>query len=179
MNLKIVICVALAVVLQSSLPAVSTSTAYVDLPLIVVVYFALQRNTVQAIFIGAIAGLATDALASGGILGANGFTKTLVAYLIAMLAIRIRLDSILARIPVLAGAVAVDNLIYTGLHRLLGQPSFAPFANTLAYKLIATTVAGTLLFLIFDRVIGEHSQARRQFALRRRVAMRRFGLRRR
>ena len=179
MNLKIVICVAVAVVLQSSLSAVSTSIAYVDLPLIAVVYFALQRNTVQAIFIGALAGLATDALASGGVLGANGFAKTMVAYLIAMLAIRIRLDSIFMRIPILAGAVALDNLIYMGLHRLLGQPSFYSFANTLAYKLIATTVVGTLIFLIFDRVLGEHAHARRQFAMRRRVAIRRFKMRRR
>lgn len=179
MNLKIVICVAAAVVLQSSLPAVSTSLAYVDLPLIAVVYFALQRNTVQAIFIGALAGLATDALASGGVLGANGFTKTLVAYLIVMLAIRIRIDGVLMRIPLLAGAVTLDNLIYMGLHRLLGQPSFQPFVNTLAYKLIATTVVGTLFFLIFDRVLGEHATARRQFAMRRRVAIRRFKLRRR
>ena len=46
--------------------------AYVDLVLIVVVYFALQREPLNALFIAAIAGLATDAL-SRGLLGASGF----------------------------------------------------------------------------------------------------------
>jgi rod shape-determining protein MreD len=53
--------------------------------LIIVVYAALQRNAIRAIIFGTIAGIAVDAL-SGGLLGANGFSKTLVAYVVSEIA---------------------------------------------------------------------------------------------
>ncbi|MCV4820422.1 rod shape-determining protein MreD, partial [Escherichia coli] len=64
-----------------------------DFPLIIVVYAALQRDAVKAILFGAVSGLAVDAL-SGGLLGANGFSKTLVAYLVSEVARRIYLDNL-------------------------------------------------------------------------------------
>ncbi|MDT5295365.1 MAG: hypothetical protein QOJ76_2245, partial [Acidobacteriota bacterium] len=73
MKWKIAVCVALAVVLQTSLSALWQPFAYANLPLIVVVYFALQRDAVMAVFIGTAAGLSTDVL-SGGLLGASGFS---------------------------------------------------------------------------------------------------------
>src|SRR5918997_396059 len=88
--------------------------------LAVVVYFALQRDAVQAVVLGTVAGLATDAL-SGGLLGARGFSMTLVAYLLAALVTRVMLDNPLLRIPVIAGAAAFNSFVYVFLHRLLGQ----------------------------------------------------------
>ena len=69
-QLKVALVLAVAIILQSTLRAVWPPLVYVDLPLIVVVYFALQRDALQALLVGAIAGLATDAL-SGGLLGAG------------------------------------------------------------------------------------------------------------
>jgi hypothetical protein len=46
MKWKIAVCVALAAALQSSLSTVWRPFAYADLALIVVVYFALQRDAV-------------------------------------------------------------------------------------------------------------------------------------
>ena len=77
-NLKITIALIVAVLLQWTLRNVAEPFAYIDFPLIVVVYAALQRNSVKAIFFGTFAGIAVDAL-SGGLLGANGFSKTLIA----------------------------------------------------------------------------------------------------
>ena len=110
MKWKLAVCVALAVVLQSTLSALWQPLAYADLPLIVVVYFALRRDAVLAVFIGTIAGLGTDLLSSG-LLGANGFSMTLTAYLIAALVTRVMLDNPLLRIPVLAGAAAFDTVL--------------------------------------------------------------------
>jgi rod shape-determining protein MreD len=81
-QLKIALVLALAIILQTSLGVVWQPFVYIDLPLIVVVYFALQRDAMQALVVGAVAGLATDALGAGGLLGAGGFSKTLTAYLI-------------------------------------------------------------------------------------------------
>jgi hypothetical protein len=52
--------------------------------------------------------------------------------------------------------------------------------QTMSYKLIATTVAGTLALYMLDALVAEKSAQRRQFATRRRVARRSTGsLRRR
>ena len=119
-QLKITIALIIAVLLQWTLRNVAEPFAYIDFPLIIVVYAALQRDSLKAIFFGTFAGIAVDAL-SGGLLGANGFSKTLIAYAVSELARRVYLDNLLLRIPVIAGACVLDDLIYYGLHRLLGQ----------------------------------------------------------
>lgn len=177
MKIKIVICVVLAVLLQSTLPALWGRTVFADLPLVVVVYFALRLDPVQAVVIGCAAGLASDAL-GGGLLGAGGFSKTLTAYLIAFLMTRIRIDNPLLRIPVLAGASVLDSAVYVALHRLLGQAFPVSFAETASFKIIGTTVAGTLLAYVLDTFFSDTARQRRQFAFRRRIARRTLGRRR-
>ena len=171
MKLKIVVIVALAVLLQTLLRQFWEPLKYIDLPLIVVTYFALRRDVVLALVVGCVTGLATDAF-SGGLLGANGFTKTLIAYLIAALVTRVMLDNPLVRIPVIAGAAALDGVIYFLAHQMLGQRPLAPFVETVAYKLIATTIVGTFMFYLLDRIFSERARVRRQFAFRRRAARR-------
>lgn len=178
MTLKIAITIALAVILQTSLRVLWPDYFFVDLPLIVVVYFALRRDPVQSVVIGAVTGLVTDAL-SRGLLGANGFSKTLIAYSIAALGARIvLLDNSFMRIPVLAAAAALDAVVFVFLHRILGQPSLARFAETTAYLLIGTLIAGTLIFYVLDNFFSERVVQRRQFAFRRRIARRGIGRRR-
>ena len=182
MKWKIAVCVALAVLLQSSLTTVWRPFAYADLALVVVVYFALQRDAVQAVVIGTVAGLATDVL-SGGLLGARGFSMTLTAYLLAALVTRVMLDNALLRIPVLAGAAGFNTLIYLLLHQLLGQPPGSPLAGsmaeTVAFSVIWTTVAGTAAAFVLDLFFSESMRLRqrRAFAFRRRLARRGLGRR--
>jgi rod shape-determining protein MreD len=171
MKLKIVVIVAFAVLLQTLLRQFWEPLKYIDLPLIVVTYFALRRDVVLALIVGCVTGLATDAF-SGGLLGANGFTKTLIAYLIAALVTRVMLDNPLARIPVIAGAAALDGVVYFLAHQMLGQRPLAPFVETVAYKLIATTIVGTFMFYLLDMIFSERARVRRQFAFRRRAARR-------
>lgn len=163
------------IALQSALRAVWQPFAYVDLALILVVYFALQREPLNALIVAAIAGLAMDALGRG-LLGAGGFSKVVAAYAVYFVAQRVMLDTILLRIPVLAGATLVDNIIYVAMNRMLGQPSTMPFVQSLAYKLIATTVAGTLLLYAYDSYFSARARQRRQFTVRRRVARRGSGI---
>ena len=170
-QLKIALVLAVAVILQTSLRPSWPLIVYVDLPLIVVVYVALQRDALQALFVGAIAGLATDVL-SGGLLGTGGFSKTLVAFLIVGIATRVMLDNPLARIPVLAGASLVADTVYVLLHRMLGQPSSVNFVEQASFKLIGTTVVGTIFLYLLDMIFSERAHQRRQLAFRRRVARR-------
>jgi hypothetical protein len=73
-NLKITIALIVAVILQWTLRSVAEPFAYIDFPLIIVVYAALQRNALRAIFFGTFAGIAVDAL-SGGPAGCQWLRK--------------------------------------------------------------------------------------------------------
>jgi rod shape-determining protein MreD len=174
-QLRIAAVLALAIILQLSLRAVWAPLVFIDFPLVIVVYIALQREAWQSLIAATIAGLTVDA-ASGGILGSGGFSKTLTAYVIYFAATRINLENALLRILVLAAAAAFEATVYVGLHRLLAQPLPGPFVQTLSYKVIGTMVVGTVAILMLDNLWSNKSQQRRQFADRRRVARRSKGM---
>jgi len=178
-QLKIVVVLIVSILLQLSLSKVWRPLSYVDFPLVVVVYIALQRDAWQALLVGTLAGLIIDT-ASGGLVGAGGFSKTLTAYIIYFAATRVNLENPLLRIPVLAAGSLLDSAIYVFWHRVLSYPPVAPLMQTISYKLIATTVVGTVALYLLDALVAERSAQRRQFATRRRVARRSTGsLRRR
>src|SRR6266852_6355586 len=176
-QLTIAVVLVVVIALQSALRAVWQPLGYVDLAVILVVYFALQREPLQALVVGAAAGLALDFVSGPpALLGAGGFSKTLTAYSVYFLASRVLLDTTLLRIPVLAGASLIDNLVYVGMHRILGQNPPMPLIQSLSYKLIATTIAGTILLYVYDSYFSGRARQRRQFTVRRRVARRGSGL---
>jgi len=178
-KLKIAVVLSVSILLQLLLREVWGKLSYIDFPLVVVVYIALQRDAWQALVVGTLAGLIVDA-ASGGLIGAGGFSKTLTAYIIYFAATRVNLENPLLRIPVLAAGSLLDSAIYVFWQRVLGNPPVAPFVQTMSYRLIATTVVGTLVLFILDALVAERNAQRRQFATRRRVARRSTGpLRRR
>ena len=177
-QLKIAAVLALSILLQLSLRVLWPPLRFIDFPLIVVVYIALQRDAWRALLVGTLAGIIVDA-ASGGLIGAGGFSKTLTAYIIYFAATKVNLENALVRIPVLASATVLDSTVYVFWHRLLGYPPDAPLMQTISYKLIATTIAGTLVLYMLDSVIADRSAQQRQFATRRRVARRSTGTLRR
>ena len=169
-QLTIAVLLLVAIGLQSALRPFWAPLGYVDLTLILVVYFALQRQPLQALIVGAAAGLLTDfIIGPPALLGAGGFSKTLTAYAVYFVASRVMLDTTILRIPVLASASLLDNLVYVGMHRLLGQRPPMPFIQSLSYKLIATTVAGTILLYGYESFFSNKARQRRQFTIRRRV----------
>ena len=161
-QVKLTLALIIAIILQWTLRNnVSEVFAYIDFPLIIVVYAALQRNAIRALLFGTIAGLAVDAL-SGGLIGANGFSKTLVAYIVSEIARRVYLDNLLLRIPVIAGACLVSSFVYYGTHRLLGQSPTSPLVETMAYTLLWTTIAGTIIFLLMEISFSDRPRAKKR-----------------
>ncbi|MFL6469187.1 MAG: rod shape-determining protein MreD [Pyrinomonadaceae bacterium] len=176
-NLKLTIALIVSVFLQWTLRNVAEPLAYIDLPLIIIVYAALQRDAIKAVLFGSIAGLAVDAL-SGGLLGASGFSKTLTAFVISEIARRVYMDNLLLRIPVIAGASLLDDVMFYGLHRLLGQEPNVPVVVTISYTLIGTTIAGTLIYLLLDLSIAQRARKpRREMFPTRRQSRRRNPIR--
>jgi rod shape-determining protein MreD len=150
-----------AVLLQWTLRNIFPPLAFIDFPLIIIVYVALQRDAIRALLYATIAGVAVDAL-SGGILGASGFSKTLTAFVVVELARRVLLvDNLLLRIPVLAGASFLEDTVYYAMNRLLGQVPSGSFVETMAYSLVATTITGTVLMLILENFFSERARIQR------------------
>jgi rod shape-determining protein MreD len=172
-QVKLTAALIIAVMFQWTLRNVAEPFAFIDFPLIIVVYAALQRNSLRAILFGTFSGLAVDAL-SGGLLGANGFSKTLIAYVVSELARRVYLDNLLLRIPVIAGACFLNDAVYYGLHRLLGQEPAGQFFIIAAYTVLGTTIAGTLIYLFLDSFMSEKlaSRKREMFPTRRQTRRR-------
>jgi rod shape-determining protein MreD len=172
-QVKITVALIIAVLLQWTLRNVAEPFAYIDFPLIIVVYAALQRSSIKALFYATASGIAVDAL-SGGLLGANGFSKTLIAFIVLETVRRVYLDNLLLQIPVIAGACLLDDLVYYGLHKMLGQEPTAPLITTMAYTVIGTTIVGTITYLILDSFFSGRSvrQKREVFAPRRQTRRR-------
>lgn len=172
-GVKLTISLIIAIILQWTLRNVWEGFAYIDFPLIIVVYAALQRNSIRALIFGSIAGISIDAL-SGGLLGANGFSKTVVAYIVCEITRRVYMDNLILRIPVIAGACLLDDMIYYGLHRLFGQPPGNDILVTAAYSLIGTTIAGTLVYLLLQTLSGDRTRRKKRdvFAPRRQTRRR-------
>lgn len=176
-QLKITIALVIAILLQWTLRNVAEPLAFINFPLIIVVYAALQRNSIRAIIFGTVAGLAVDAL-SGGLMGSSGFTMTVVAFIVSEIARRVYLDNVLLRIPVILGACLLHLAMYYWLHRLFGQTPAGDVIVSGSYALIGTTISGTLIYMMFDAltrnqfrrkkrdIFGSRRQTRRRNPIR-------------
>lgn len=153
-GVRLTIALIIAILLQWTLRNVAEPLAFINFPLIIVVYAALQRNSIRAILFGTISGILVDAL-SGGLLGSSGFTLTVIAFIISEIARRVYLDNLLLRIPVIAGACLLHSGVYYGLHRLFGQAPAGDPIITGAYALIGTTIAGTVVYLLMDTMSAD------------------------
>ncbi len=109
---------------------------------------------------------------------------TLTAYLVAALVTRVMLDNPLLRIPVMAGAAGFQHARLPAHARAStrpapGSPLGGTIAETVAFSVIWTTVAGTAVAFVLDLFFNESTRVRqrRAFAFRRRLARRGLGRR--
>jgi rod shape-determining protein MreD len=133
--------------------------SYLDLPLVVTVYFGLQRLPVLGMTVGFIAGLGGDKV-SGGILGVGGFTKTLLGYVVAIASIKFPLEGHMTRLGVMAFASVANTLIFIGLYEMLRQSlpyteTWGMFLGIIGRKLVADVASAIILFTLLDRLFRE------------------------
>jgi len=164
-NFKIVLTILVALLLQLVLPKRLLFFQYIDLALVVTVYFSLQREPVRSMFTGAFAGLGGDAV-SGGVLGVGGFIKTLIGYLISVISIKFPLENLLARLAIVGAASVANTFLFVGLNLMLEQDlpyisNWGEFGKTLGWKALADTATSIVLFFVLDRVFPEKPAASR------------------
>ena len=141
----------LAVVLQAWLPRLLGRFAWFDLPLVITVFFALnRRNPIQGSVLGGILGIFEDAL-TGHAIGINGIAKTLVGYLAATIGILVNVENFVVRLIMTFLLSLVGGGTYFFVVRfLLGQNLDTNWMTEL-YKAIGNSVIALFVFPLLDR----------------------------
>lgn len=142
----------LALGLQSFVTLHFTHFATLDLPLLVVIYFAMTlRTPIAATFGGALLGLAQDALTHQP-LGVFGIAKAFIGYLAASLGVRIDTESVGTRLVLTFLFVLLNNAIdWVLVRHLLAQPMPWGWLYQMLRAAINTLVA-IVLFALLDRL---------------------------
>ncbi|WP_263353983.1 rod shape-determining protein MreD [Acidicapsa acidisoli] len=140
-----------ALVLQAWLPRVLGRFAYMDLPLLVTIYFALNRRSpIHGTLLGAVLGMAQDGLTQGAI-GIHGIANTVVGFLAASIGIRIVVENNFIRMVLnFAFTLLSSALVLFVVHILLGLDWQSNWLEEVL-RAAGNGVIGLVLFPLLDR----------------------------
>lgn len=142
----------LAILFQAYVPLFFAYLAYLELPLLVILYFAMmRRRPVSGLLYGAVIGLAQDSL-SHQPLGLFGIVNTLVGYFGAGVGLRIEVDNSAARFLLSWFFFLFHQFFYWMLNRaLLGTAAEFSLVRTLLLGAMNAAVA-VALFRLLDKL---------------------------
>jgi rod shape-determining protein MreD len=125
---------------------------FLELPLLVVVYFALMRRSqIAGLFTGALIGLAQDSLSKNP-LGMYGIVDTMVGYFASSIGVRLDVDNVFIRFLLTFFFFAFHQFFYWVLARaLLAQELPIEIQKTLVLGLL-NAVVGVALYHFLDRL---------------------------
>jgi len=140
-----------AVVLQAWLPRLLGRFAYMDLPLLVTVYFALNRRSpIHGTLLGAVLGLAQDGLTQGAV-GIHGIANTVCGFLAASVGIRIVVENNLIRMVMNFALTLLSSAVMLFVIRvLLGLAWHSNWLDELL-RAAGNGAIGLVLFPLLDR----------------------------
>jgi rod shape-determining protein MreD len=141
----------LAIIVKVYLPRIIPNTGWMELPLLLTVYFGLTHpSQIAALLFGAFVGLAEDSLAPDNLpIGMFGITKTLVGYFAASVSMRFNVENSFIRLVLCFFFYIFHAFLYWVMRRaLLGQ--LVPFdpRETLIYGALNAAVALPLYFVL-------------------------------
>ncbi len=141
-----------AILFQVYVPLFFEYLGYLELPLLVTVYFSLMgRRQVSALLYGGAIGLVQDSLSQNP-LGMFGIVKTLVGYFGATVSMRFDVDNPAARFVLAAFFYCFHQVFYWVLGRaLLGNALDLSFPQTLLLAALNGVVA-VPLFGVLDKL---------------------------
>jgi rod shape-determining protein MreD len=117
---------------------------YLDLFLVVVVYYSLKENPVRATCIGTSAGLIQDVFSSG-ILGFNSFAKTLIAFILSSINARVMLQHPATRVVILILATLLNGLLLRGLSLFFGIKYIPQIFPDIFYQAAVNGIVGIII----------------------------------
>src|SRR5687768_8536494 len=122
---------------------------FLDLSTILVMYWALYRSRMQALFVGSVAGLFLDA-AMGWPLGYHGFGKTVGAFVIGAAAKRFNIDGTPVRFALIAVSSLSSSLCVFALLQLLQRAANSTFLTRSLTQALITAAVGVLCLSLLD-----------------------------
>jgi len=142
----------IAILFQVYVPRFLSFLSYLELPLLITVYFALgRRSPISAVFYGMSIGLVQDSLSHQPI-GMFGIVKTLVGYFAASVSQRFDVENPIVTFILAFFFYFFHQFFYWVLARaLLGEAMIFDPQQTLLFGLLNAAVA-LPLFLILDKL---------------------------
>jgi len=164
--LWIVLAVAGALALQTTLARFGGGTDAVDLVLVVVVYASLVSGPVTGMLTGSGAGIVQDAL-SGGVIGIGGLAKATVGFVCGVVAQQFVIAAALPRLVMFFAATLVHAALFMGLYTLLDLRSYPSPWTTAGLQGVGNAVAGVVAFTVIEGVprLVERRRIRRRSRL--------------
>jgi len=141
-------------------PALRIADVAPDIPLIVVVMLALRRGPEFGCGAGFLAGLLQDA-ATGGLLGVQALTKSIIGFGVGALAGRLRVSQPLVQVPGLVVLSLVEGVARFALLQLFHFP--ASFGELMTYVVLPQSIyngflgAALVLALAWSESIRERA----------------------
>jgi rod shape-determining protein MreD len=141
-----------ALVVQAWLPRLLGRFAYMDLPLLVTIYFALNRRSpIHGTLLGAALGMAQDGLTQGAI-GIHGIANTVCGFLAASIGIRIVVENNIIRMVLNFAFTLLSSAIIVFIVKvLLGQGLQQWNWLDEVLRAAGNAVIGMVLFPLLDR----------------------------
>jgi rod shape-determining protein MreD len=149
----IILAVAAALALQTTLARYLRGSAAVDLVLVVVIAVALTWGPVAGLLTGTFAGLVQDAM-STGVIGIGGLAKTLVGFLAGIVGTQFIVAQSLPRFVVFFAATFVHALVFMGLYVLLDLRHFGTPYAALAGQAAGNAAVGVVAFQLVELLPG-------------------------
>ena len=142
----------LAVFLQAFVPLRFPFFSTFDLPLLVVIFFAMaRRSQVAGLLTGAAIGLLQDSLTHQPI-GLYGIAKTVVGYGASSLGVKLDVESVGTRFLVITGFDVIHELLYFLIaHGMVRLNLHWNWAHELE-SAFANAIFGVFLFALMDRL---------------------------
>ncbi|MCU1313103.1 MAG: Rod shape-determining protein MreD [Acidobacteriaceae bacterium] len=141
----------LAVFLQAYLPLRFPRLDIFDLPLLVVIYFAVSRRSpIAGSITGAIVGLLQDGVTHRPI-GIHGIANTIIGFLAASIGMKVDVDNPITRMLMIFTFTVLDRFLYLIIVRhLIAEPLAWSWLHQLL-RAAVNVILGVVLFAVLDR----------------------------
>lgn len=150
---RIVLAIAAALALQTTLARYLRGAVAIDVVLIVVVYVALTSGPVPGLLTGTFAGLVQDAL-STGVIGIGGLAKTVVGFLAGIAGTQFIVAQPLPRFFVFFCATLLHAVLFMGLYVLLDLRQFGVSYAVVAGQAAGNAAVGVVTFQLVELLPG-------------------------
>ncbi len=141
-----------AILFQVYVPRFVTTLAYLELPLLVTIYFGLMsRSPIAGVVFGSLIGLAQDSL-SHLPLGMFGIVKTLVGYFVATVSQRLEVENTPVRFVLALIFFCFHRVFYWILSRALLGQQFDLEPGQMIVLAILNALVAVPLYTLFDRL---------------------------